>query len=69
MPAQNGSDTKASASESALWAYSLLAALVLSLVIWIIAALVTSSHAGKVERQNGWGPWLTWPYPQTTPTR
>lgn len=56
-------------SNSGRWAVSLFALSVPNLVIWTIAALITSGHAGKVERQHGWGPWVTWPYPKTTPTR
>ena len=48
------------------WAVSLLVTSVPSVVIWIVASLITSGHAGKVERQHGWGPWLTWPYPPTS---
>ena len=56
-------------SNAGRWAVSLFVVSVPNLVIWIVAALVVSGHAGKVERRHGWGPWVTWPYPETTSTR
>jgi hypothetical protein len=67
--AYNGSDVTAYMSNAERWAASLSVALVLSLFIGVIAGLFTSGHAGKVERRHGWGPSVTWPYPETTPTR
>jgi DNA-directed RNA polymerase subunit RPC12/RpoP len=63
--AWNGSDVTAYMSNAERWAASLSVAFAFSLVIWIVAAVVTSSHASKVEQRHGWGPSVSWPF---TPT-